>query len=109
MTLVAQMLDLPRIVRVLIAGVVALAVTLLLTPLVDNLYLSRFYHPDTVMLPALVSTGLGIVMYVIGWGVLIGFSGVRPRPTRALIVYVLFGVFVVLFALSLFVFGMSRN
>lgn len=101
--------ELPRFARIVLCAVFALAVTVLLTPLVDQVYLENFFQPDTVMLPALLSAAVGIAVYAIGWRVFVGYVGERPRYTRALLIYFAFGVFVTVFALTLFILGLFRR
>ncbi|MBE2271999.1 MAG: hypothetical protein IAE80_27435 [Anaerolinea sp.] len=101
--------QLPRIARIVLAGVFALAVTMLISPLVDSVYLRSFYNPDTVMLPSLISAVVGVVIYVIGWRVWVGYSGERPRYTRVLLIYVVIGLFVTIFTTALTLFGIIRQ
>jgi hypothetical protein len=65
--LVARILALPRLARVLLVGLFALAVTLSLSPLVDYIYIEYFFNMDTRILPALVSAAVGLGIYVLGW------------------------------------------
>jgi hypothetical protein len=54
------------------AAVFALAVTFALSPVVDAVYLRYFYNDATTLVPSLVSTGAGLVMYVLGWFLIVG-------------------------------------
>ncbi len=101
--------ELPRFARIVICGIFGLTITMLVSPLVDGIYLGQFYSPDTVMIPALISTAAGVIVYVIGWRVFVGFAGERPQFTRALFVYLVLGVFVTVFTVTLFIFSMSRR
>jgi H+/Cl- antiporter ClcA len=101
--------ELPRFARIVVCALFGVAVTALLTPLVDSIYMQRFFSQETVMLPALISTAVGFIVYVVGWRVFVGYAGERPRFTRALLAYLAFGVFVTVFALSLFILGLTRQ
>ena len=100
--------ELPRLARIALCALFGLMLTGLLSPLVDTLYLNNFYSPETAMLPALVSTAAGFIVYGIGWRVFVGYAGERPHFTRSLLIYLAFGVFVTVFALTLFIFGIAR-
>jgi hypothetical protein len=84
--LVAAILNLPRITRIFISLFFALAVTLALSPIVDNIYLTYMFTPETVIAPALLSTVFGLVMYVLGWQLIIGPVGENP-PARFIILW----------------------
>lgn len=101
--------ELPRFARIVICALFGLMLTALISPLVDNVYLNNFYSPETAMLPALLSSAAGVIVYVIGWRVFVGFAGERPRFTRALFIYLAVGVFITVFALTLFIFGLTRR
>jgi hypothetical protein len=90
--LVTAILKLPRIARIVISLLFALAVTLALSPIVDNIYLTYMFTPETVIVPALVSTAFGIVMYVLGWQLIIGTVGENPPARFIILWYVGIGV-----------------
>ncbi len=97
---VESLLAFPRLVRIIIAGVFALAVTLSLSPIVDEIYLAYFYSDSTLMLPALVSGGLGLLMYIAGWLVLVGFVGEEITPSWMVVVYLLVGLLAVVLVIA---------
>lgn len=76
--LVSRIVHLPRVIRVLIVGIFALAVTLAVSPLVDVIYDRYFFSTDTLMAPALVTAFLGLGMYLIGWWLIVGTVGETP-------------------------------
>jgi hypothetical protein len=88
--MVEQVLRMPRITRILISGVFALATTLALSPIVDEIYLSFFLDDTTVWVPALISVSCGLVMYVAGWRLIVGTVGEINQTDRATMIY--FGV-----------------
>lgn len=100
---------LPRIARIAVCALFGIAMTGLLTPLVDRVYLDYFFNADTVILPALISAVAGVLVYGVGWRVFVGYAGERPRYNRALLLYLAFGVFVTVFALTLFFVGIIRR
>src|SRR5262245_36210004 len=95
-SLVARFIDgvlsLPRILRILIAVVFALCVTLALSPMIDMIYMKFFFMPQTVIAPSLVSSAFGLAMYVLGWRFMIGTVGERPEVRLVVLWYVLLGV-----------------
>ncbi|MBZ0302122.1 MAG: hypothetical protein K8J31_20395, partial [Anaerolineae bacterium] len=70
-----RIVGIPRLIRVLLVALFALAVTLSVSPLVDIIYDRHFFSVHTVMIPALVSSGLGLVMYMLGWWLMVGTVG----------------------------------
>ena len=103
--LASQALRLPRIARIVIVSVFAVGVTILVFPLVDRIYIENFFNADTVSVPALVSAGIGLVVYIIGWLLLIGTAGDRPPARQALAVYILAGVAVLASVITLLIIG----
>jgi len=98
-------LQLPRLTRIILAALFALAVTLVITPLVDGIYLANFYDVDTREAPALFSTALGVVFYLVGWRLIIGFAGDVPRPNRLVVGYLGVGAVACVLVIVLFIFG----
>lgn len=102
-----RILDLPRLGRLVMVVLFALATALLLTPLVDSLYL-RYVFPWasadvsdlTRLIPSLLTATAGVLMFLFGWGLVVGKAGTRPRRRPGVIVYFFVGVFVLLLALS---------
>ncbi|NWG16605.1 MAG: hypothetical protein HXY41_08220 [Chloroflexi bacterium] len=70
--LVRSILGLPRLARVIMVAVFALAVTFALSPMVDVVYLHYFYDDSTVIIPSLISAGAGLLMYMLGWVLIVG-------------------------------------
>lgn len=103
--IVERVVQLPRAARIALAALFALALTLVITPLVDNLYVERFYDPATVGLPALVSTALGIVFYLVGWRQIIGYAGETPAARSSVFWYVVVGAAACALVIILVVFG----
>lgn len=90
--LIEWIVGLPRLTRIALAALFALAVTLAVTPLIDGIYLDRFYSADTRMIPAIISTTLGLLYYFLGWRLIVGFVGETPPPRRTILWYVCGGV-----------------
>ena len=107
--LLERLLSLPRIARIWLAGVFALALTLLLIPVIDGIYLEYLYSPDTRDVAAYVAAAIGVVMYLIGWRLIVGFAGESPRVNRAVLWYVCFSAAVSLIALALFIYGAAAG
>jgi hypothetical protein len=104
-TLAERVLRLPRALRVLIAGVFALLTTLLLTPIIDLIYVNNFFNPSTVILPALVACSIGLVVYVIGWRLIIGTVGETLMVRPATLIYLIAGVLALALVVILVVYG----
>jgi hypothetical protein len=102
-----RLLKLPRFARIVVAGIFALATTLALSPLVDYVYLSYMYTEESRLLPSLVSTGAGLGMYLIGWWLYVGGVDQLPPARRALLLYVMVGVFIVALVIILALAGLS--
>jgi hypothetical protein len=96
---------LPRLTRIVLAGVFALALTLVITPLVDGFYIANFYDIDTREAPALFSTALGVVFYILGWRLIIGFAGEAPSTNRAVVWYLSIGTVACALVVILVIFG----
>jgi hypothetical protein len=103
--LVNRVIGLPRLSRIALAVLFALAVTLAITPIVDSIYINSFFNESTRMAPALVSTLFGIAFYFLGWRLIIGFAGEQPQARPAVFFYIVFGALMVLLVLMLFIFG----
>jgi hypothetical protein len=108
-TFTEQALALPRIWRIALVSLFALAVTLAVTPIVDNFYVNNFFSMDTRLLPSLFSVGLGIVTYAVGWRLLIGMVGDAPQPRKATLWYLTFGIVMLVLVLILAGVGVFGN
>jgi hypothetical protein len=102
-----RLLKLPRFARIVIAGIFALATTLALSPLVDYVYLSYMYTEESRLLPSLVSAGAGLGMYLIGWWLYVGGVDQLPPARRALLLYVMVGIFIAVLVIILALAGLS--
>lgn len=98
MSLANQIVGLPRLARIVIAAIVALVTVLVASPIVDAIYLRHFYTPGTVMLPSLVAAGLGLLMYLIGWRLIVGTAGVNSPISRGHLIYLAGGALLVIAA-----------
>ena len=98
-------IGLPRLTRIVLAAVFALALTLAITPLIDGIYIANFYDLNTLEAPALVSTALGVVFYLLGWRLIIGFAGDLPSASKAVLAYLSVGALACILVVILVVFG----
>lgn len=96
---------LPRLARILLAALFAVATTLLLTPIVDNIYMTYFFDFNTRVLPSLVSTGIGVLIYIAGWVLMIGYAGEAVRPRKATFWYFVLGCVVLAVVVLLLITG----
>lgn len=106
---VQRALELPRVGRMLLAGVFGIAATLALMPLVDGVYLTHLMAWNLPVLPALVSSGAGMAVYIVGWRLMVGTVGERPAAGRAAVLYFWFGVLLCLLVLALVLYGLALN
>jgi hypothetical protein len=100
-------LNRPRWLRIVLVSVVALAVTLAVFPVVDELYIRFLFNDATRLLPSFVSTGFGIVMYIWGWRLIIGTIGEEQPVRLAVFWYLVIGILVILLVIGLFLQGYS--
>lgn len=104
---VRWVLNRSRLTRVLMVSLFGLATTLAVFPIVDYVYLEHFFNEGTVILPSLVSVGAGIIMYILGWRLIVGTIG-EDRPVRpAVFWYTVVGILAILLVIGLTLQGYS--
>ncbi|MDX2140451.1 MAG: hypothetical protein SF123_20375 [Chloroflexota bacterium] len=108
-TLVEQALALSRGWRMFMVVVFALSFVLLITPVVDNLYVTYMFNLETRILPSIVSVVFGIAIYALGWRLLIGYIDETPKPYAITLWYILGGLACVGLALILMLIGLYSN
>jgi hypothetical protein len=101
------LVNLPRYIRILMTFVSALAVTFAISPLVDYLYLSYMYTDESRILPSLVSSGIGVGMFILGWWLLVGTVGGTPPVRRGVVWYGIVGGFAVIWVIGMAMFGLT--
>ena len=106
---VEQVLALPRIARIGLAALFALAAALAATPVIDNIYVDNFFDLETLLVPALVLALLGLIVYGIGWVIIVGLAGEQPRVRRATPIYLIAGGILILLVLLLVLTGVYSN
>lgn len=62
---------LPRIGKIALVALIAVVVVLFVTPAIDYLYLTQFFTMETRMAPSLVAAVAGVIMYGVGWYLLL--------------------------------------
>lgn len=101
----------PRWTRILIVAVISLAVTLVIFPQVDSIYLNYFFNNDTISLPAYVSAGIGLLMYAAGWLLIVGSTAYKPHEqvssSPALLWYIGLGVLALVVCTGLLLYGLT--
>ena len=102
-------LRLPRGVRMLIVGIIALALTELVRPTFDAIYLRYLFSQGTQMLPAMVLAVVGLAFYVLGWYLVVGLSGETPPYRRAVSAYIGAGVLAIIAIAVQVVIGVSSG
>jgi hypothetical protein len=91
----------------LIVGIIALALTELVRPTVDAIYLRYMFTQGTRMLPALVLAAMGLAFYVLGWYLVVGLSGETPPARRSVSVYVGAGILALIAIVVQVIIGVS--
>lgn len=103
--LVLSLLGLPRLLRVFIIAVFALAVTLVMSPIVDNVYLTYFFSMETRMIPSLVTVSFGAIMYAVGWWLVIAPDPDEPAARGLVLWYVALGLLALFLTIILTIIG----
>jgi hypothetical protein len=102
--LMDNVLKLPRIVRILIAAVPALALVLVFQPIVDQIYLRLFFSPETINVPGIIIAVMAVLMYFAGWIFIVGYSGEERMPDdrdrRAAFWYLVLSTLIILLGLA---------
>lgn len=103
--LMRKVLNWSRSARIITISMFGVAVTAAVFPLIDLVYVERFFNPDMRVLPSFISVGLGMTMYIVGWVLLVGTRGEKPPERIGVIIYMLVGVLIVLFVLFMLING----
>ena len=106
---VQQIIELPRVVRILIVGLFAVAATFAVNPVIDTLYIQFLYNTDTVILPSIGAVFVGTVVYILGWLLMIGTIGETPPMRRVIVWYCLVGVLVVVLVIGALIMGLNSG
>ena len=80
-----------RLVRIVVAALFGFSVTMLVSPVVDSFYLRYLFSPDTRVVPSLVSTTAGVIMYILGWRLTLSAEVAVSPPLREIAWYLLVG------------------
>jgi hypothetical protein len=99
--------QLPRLARIGLVALFALAITLALSPLIDVIYDRYFFSTQTLIAPALVTTACGLIMYLLGWWLMVGTVGEKPPVRPALVLYFGIGLLAVVVVTYLLITGVS--
>ena len=101
----------PRWGRMLIVAVMSLAVTLVIFPQVDLIYMDHFFNFDTVIVPSYVSAGIGLLMYIAGWFLVVGWGDNKPHEqvssSPALVWYIGLGALALIVCMVLLLHGLT--
>lgn len=105
--LVQRIVHLPRSIRIVLVAVFCLALTLLVTPLAYNLLQVDFISANSsqIVAPTMIALVTGLLFYLVGWRLMIGYAGETPAPGTALGIYFAAGVTICVLALVLVVIG----
>jgi len=100
--LATRVLTLPRIVRILIAAIFALAVTLDMLVVFYVLDKGLIDSGSVEYIPVTIATLFGLVTYVAGWQIIVGTIGMPRTAGRVVLWYLGAGILAVLVALMWF-------
>jgi hypothetical protein len=98
---------LPRVLRITMAMLFAVALVLLIFPVVDDVYVTYFFDPSTVILPSLISVAIGGVYYIIGWLLLVNPRLNPPPSPLPVLLYLLIGIIVLCVDIALITMGIN--
>ncbi len=111
---VNAIISLPRLVRIMLVALLALMVTLAISPMVDEIYFNTLFTPlyDIApsvarLLPSLITAAVGLTMYALGWWLIIGTVGESPQARLAILWYVGIGILALLVVIILIIRGVT--
>jgi hypothetical protein len=90
--IMVDLLEMPRVARWFVVAFFSLVVTFAVRPFIDTLYVRNFFDEGTVIAPALVAMGFGLLMYIMGYWLIVGWQGQQLSPRRAVLVYIGIGM-----------------
>ncbi|MAU11163.1 MAG: hypothetical protein CL607_15190 [Anaerolineaceae bacterium] len=106
--LASRFIQRPRLLRIILVALIALSWVMLVFPLVDLVYFNYFFDVETRAVPAYVTAGIGLLIYMLGWYWLVGTVGLRDRmrarPVAGL--YLLLGLLVFVVDVCLVIYGL---
>ena len=105
--LIQGLVQLPRLIRIIIAVFFAGMMTLAVSPLVDHIYLRYFFSIETRILPAFVTVAIASIMYIAGWRIYIGTVNTVPSAKNRILWYFGMGISVTIIVIVLFIQGIS--
>lgn len=80
----ARLNRLSRMGRVVLSVLITLELVVLISLVIDKLLIDQVIEGDVdPMTPALIEAAIGIVFYVIGWALLVGFDSDAQKPWQA--------------------------
>lgn len=103
--IVAAVFAQPRMVRIVVVALFALAVTLVMSPIVDGVYLRYFFSRATRIVPSLVSAAFGSLMYLLGWWLLVGVEVDEVHSRWLVLWYLSLGLLALLLTIILSIIG----
>lgn len=103
---IQRVLRLPRWARLLIAIFNALCTTALVFPAMDYYYLTYWFDFNTRNLPSLVTAGVGILAYFVGWYVLVRQRSEPEMSSRAVRIYLAAATLIVAATAGLMLYGL---
>jgi hypothetical protein len=105
--LVESFFGVPRIARMVIVAVFALAVTMVISPIVDRVYLQYFFTQETVIVPALITVIFGAVMYMLGWWLAVGPTFEEVQSHWLVLWYLALGFLSLILTVVLLIIGIA--
>lgn len=106
-SVIGWFLNRPRGIRVLLVSLFALATTLAVFPVVDDLYIRFLFDESTRLLPSFVSVGFGIGMYIWGWWLVVGTVGEERTVRLSVFWYLVISLLAILLVIGLLLQGYS--
>ena len=106
MNVARKFIALPRLQRIVLIAIFALAGVLAIFSPIDQVYFSYFFDMNTRGVTAYVIAAIGLVFYMVGWYLLVGTVGRRPKPRLIAGIYVLLGSVMILLDAVLIIIGL---
>ena len=106
-SLTLRLVALPRLARIMIVVFFALMMVLLISPLVDFLYIRLFYTAETIILPSLITITCGCIMYILGWRIYVGTVDSIPSADKRVLLYFVVGLISTVIVVGLLVLGVA--
>jgi hypothetical protein len=95
---IETILSLPRLVRIGLVILPTFALVAIVQPIIDGIYLRYFFTMETRGAASLITAAIVLGYFLAGWLLIVGNIGEAPPQRRAVQIYLLVSIVVVLLA-----------